>query len=178
MVKQLPAMDEDQRVPIPRRDHLRSDDGLTERSACCKYPYLVLEKRSCSLVLLGRQLSKEQRTKRLSLLALVLELGGNASMPEKAQSVVKTSSRQSDMFGKRLGTTDGSWLAKGRQAHGLCRIKFGILECGQPSEAVNHHWRKFCPLDINLIAQYDDGIVARVFGGGGMNSSREPNRLS
>jgi hypothetical protein len=30
-----------------------------------------------------------------------------------------------------------------------------ILECGQPSKAVTHHWRKFCPLDINLIAQYD-----------------------
>jgi hypothetical protein len=41
-----------------------------------------------------------------------------------------------------------------RQAHGLCRIKFGILERGQPSEAINHHWRKFCPLDINLIAHY------------------------
>jgi hypothetical protein len=76
LVKQLPAMDENQRVPIPRRDHLRSDDGLTERSSCCKYPYLVLEKRSCSLILLGRRLSKERRAKRLSLLALVSELEG------------------------------------------------------------------------------------------------------
>jgi hypothetical protein len=82
-------------------------------------------------------------------------------MPEKAQSVVKTSSRQGDMFGKKLGATDDSWLAKGRQAHGLCRIKFGILECGQASEAVNHHWRKFCPLDINLIAQYDVHLTGK-----------------
>ena len=45
--------------------------------------------------------------------------------------------------------------AKGRQAHGVCRVKFAILECGQRSEVVNHHWRKLCPLNINLIAQYD-----------------------
>src|ERR1700730_8544370 len=100
LVEELPAMDEDQRVPIPHRDHFRSDDGLAESCGRCKHPDLVLEKPGCSLILLGRQLSKEPRDKRYSLLAFVAQLDGNAGIAEKVQDVIKTSPRQGHMFGE------------------------------------------------------------------------------
>jgi hypothetical protein len=69
LIKQLPAMCSD---PAPRSSSQRRRSYRTQW--LLQAPYLVFEKRGCSLILLGRQLSKEPRPKRLSLLVLVPEL--------------------------------------------------------------------------------------------------------
>jgi hypothetical protein len=46
LLEKLPAMDKDQCVAIPRRDHFRSYDSLAECRGRCEHPGFVLE--SCA----------------------------------------------------------------------------------------------------------------------------------
>ena len=46
LIEKLPAMDEDQGIPIPCSDHFRGDDGLAECRGRRKHPGFMLEK-SC-----------------------------------------------------------------------------------------------------------------------------------
>ena len=77
LIEKLPAMDKNQRVPIPRRDHLRGDDGLAECRGRREHPGVVLEKLRGGFILFRRQLTEKPCSDRLSLLAFVAQFGCN-----------------------------------------------------------------------------------------------------
>ena len=113
-------------------------------------------------VLFRRQLAEKPCPERPSLLAFVAQLGRNAGVAEKAQQIVEASPREGDMFREQLGTGDDAWLAERRQAHGLRRIELGVLERGQPCDAVHQRRRKLRPVDVDLIAQHDLDRVGKL----------------
>ena len=73
LIEKLPTMDENQGVPIPRRDHFRGDDGLAECRGRCEHPGFVLEKGRGSVILFRRQLSEKPCPDWLPLLAFVAQ---------------------------------------------------------------------------------------------------------
>jgi hypothetical protein len=59
LIEELPAMDEDQCVPIPRRDHFRGNDGLAACRGRCEHPRFMREKGRGSFILFRRQLTEK-----------------------------------------------------------------------------------------------------------------------
>jgi hypothetical protein len=80
LVEKLPAVDKDQRVPTPRRDHVRGNDGFAKRGGRREDAGFVPEKVRGRLLLLGRQLAQEPRPNRPSQLAFVTRFGDDAKV--------------------------------------------------------------------------------------------------
>jgi hypothetical protein len=59
------------------------------------------------------------------------------------------------MLREQLGTGNDARLAERWQAHGLRRIELGVLECGEPCNAVHKSSRQPRAIDVDLIAQHD-----------------------
>ena len=85
LIENLPTMDEDQRIPIARCDHLCGDNGLAECRSCCQHPNVVLEKCRRRFILLERQLAEEPGSEWLPFLALVAQFGLNIHINKKPQ---------------------------------------------------------------------------------------------
>src|SRR6516162_2028514 len=55
----------------------------------------------------------------------------------------------------QLGARDDPRLAECRQPHGLGAIELRVLEGGQAYKLRDQGWRKFCPVDVNLISDHN-----------------------
>src|SRR5258708_39185890 len=128
LIEKLPAMDEDQCVSIPLRDHFRGNDGLAECRGRCEHPGFMREKGCGSFILFRRQLAEKASPDRPPLLAFVALLGNDARVAKKSQQIIKASPREGDMFREQLGTGDNARLAERRQPHALRPLQFVVLE--------------------------------------------------
>ena len=99
LLKKLPAMDENQGVPFPCRDH------FARQQRSCRMPWSLRARRFrareeprrphfCS----GVNSPRNRVRKGPSLLAFVAQLGGDADVCKKAQQIIETSSREGDVF--------------------------------------------------------------------------------
>ncbi len=59
------------------------------------------------------------------------------------------------MFCEQLRARDNSRLAKSGQPHRLRRVKFGVLKCRKPDQAIDDCRRKPTPVNVKLVAQND-----------------------
>ena len=84
LIQKLPAMDENECVTIPCRDHCRGDDGLAERRGSREYACFVCEEVRGGGLLFRRQLAQEPFANRLPTLTFVAPLGGYSQAGEKA----------------------------------------------------------------------------------------------
>ena len=85
LIEKLPAMHQNQGVPVPRRDYVRRDDGLAESRCRREHPGIVHQKLRGGVLLFSRQLTQKACTNRLSRLAFIALIGGNAQAIEKTQ---------------------------------------------------------------------------------------------
>jgi hypothetical protein len=87
LVEKLAAMDKDQRVPAPCRDHVGGDDGLAERSGRREGSGFVPAKVCGRRLLFSRQFAQKPRLNWQSRLSFIARLGGDAQISEKAQQI-------------------------------------------------------------------------------------------
>src|SRR5271165_132052 len=135
LVEKLTAMDKDQGSAFPRRDHVCGDDGLPECRGRREHAGFMREKRRSSFILFWPQLTNKPCLDRLSLLSFVTQPNNNAHPSQEAQQIVQAPPRERDMFREQLSTGDDARLAERRQAHGLPRIEFGVLERSKSCDA-------------------------------------------
>src|SRR6267154_4478799 len=70
------------------------------------------------------------------LCSFILNLCFYAVVFEDSNHFFEASPREADVFGKTLATGYDSWLAVGRESHGLSLVKFWILKGGNSNQAI------------------------------------------
>jgi hypothetical protein len=138
LVEELPAMDENQRVAVPRGNQLSRNDGLTERRGRGKDTIFVPKEIDRGVTLLRCQLTEEASSKGIAALTLIPDLGCDVHVLKEPQQFVETSSRKGNVPGEEFSAGDNARLAKGRQTHGLSSVKFRILEGRQSRDTADY----------------------------------------
>ena len=83
LVEKLAAMDQNQRIPSPRRNELRRDNGFAESCGGCQYAGVVSQKVHRGCFLLRRQCAKEAHPEWGTRLAFVTNFDGNSEIVEQ-----------------------------------------------------------------------------------------------
>src|SRR6266446_3657418 len=136
LVHQLTTVHENQRVDGSLPDHVRADNGLSERCWRTQYALVVGEHLSTGVLLFRSQLGVKRHVYMLPCCSFILNLRSYAVIFEDSDHLFEASPREADVFGETLATGYDSWLAVGRESHGLSFVEFGILKSSNPNQAI------------------------------------------
>src|SRR2546422_8956809 len=132
LVHQLTTVHENQGVYGSLPDHVCADNGLSKRRRRTQYALVVSEHLSTGVLLFRPQLGVKRDVYVLSCCSFILNLCFYAVVFEDSNHFFEASPRETDVFGKTLATGYDSWLAVGRESHGLSLVKFWILKSSNP----------------------------------------------
>ena len=83
---------------------------------------------------------------------MVSNVNRDTMLPEQIVHLLQQPTRQGDMMGQILGTSDHPRFAKGRKAHRLSAVKLRILKRGQANQAIQKHIRQVFLFDVNPVS--------------------------
>ncbi len=129
-------MHENQRVDSSLPDHVCANNGLSERRRRAQYALVVSEHLSTGFLLFRSQLGLKRHVYMLPCCSFILNLCLYAVVFEDSDHLFEASPRETDVFGETLATGYDSWLAVGRESHGLSFVEFGILKSSNPNQAI------------------------------------------
>ena len=130
-----------------------SGDRLAKGCWSAEHANLVLEHFPYRNLLVLAQGANELDSHLPTRHPFILQFRADVILRQHLQQRIETSSRQADVPGVVLGATDDPWLVPDRQAHGLGFVKFRVLECGQPYQAIGQRLRHLDLGDENLVGQ-------------------------
>src|SRR5216684_4320941 len=129
LVHQLTTVHENQHVDSSLPDHVRTNNCLSERRRRTQYSLVVSEHLSTGALLFRSQLGVKRHVYMLPLCLYAVVF-------EDSDHLFEASPRETDVFGETLATGYDSWLAVGRESHGLSFVEFWILKSSNPNQAI------------------------------------------
>ena len=124
------------------------------------------EQRFSGSLLIGPQCAMKSNLQRHAVEAFIAENRLNVERPKHCLNFIQTPSRQSEVLWVILSARNDSWLAVGRQSHGLRAIELGILKCGQTQQSVAQPRHKVFFGDIDLVSENYLKLVRKWSGDG------------
>lgn len=136
LIHQLTTVHENQRVDGSLPDHVCADNGLSERRRRTQYALVVSEHLNAGVLLFRSQLGVKRHVYVLPCCSFILNLCLYAVVSEDSDHLFEASPWETDVFGETLATGYDSWLAVGRESHGLSFVEFWILKSSNPNQAI------------------------------------------